>query len=95
MEAAVPNALECGRFFLTNIKHNQVDIAGLTLLYFLAAQGEGAVTCHKALASQLDNPDKLDQTLSLLTQRDLIETAKGDYCFQVELIRRWFAQNVY
>jgi hypothetical protein len=31
--------------------------------------------------------------LDLLTRRELIELADGGYRFQVELIRRWFAQR--
>jgi hypothetical protein len=38
-------------------------------------------------------PDDLNRTLDLLTRRELIESADGGYCFQVELIRRWFAQR--
>jgi len=38
-------------------------------------------------------PAELDHTLDLLTRRELIEPADGGYRFQVELIRRWFAQR--
>ena len=38
-------------------------------------------------------PAELDRTLALLTQRELIEPAGEGYCFQVELIRRWFARQ--
>ena len=46
---------------------------------------------QEALARQF--PDELDRTLDLLTRRELIEPANGGYRFQVELIRRWFAQQ--
>jgi len=35
----------------------------------------------------------LEHTLDLLIRRELIESADEGYRFQVELIRRWFAQN--
>jgi len=85
--AAVPEALSHGSFFFADIQQNQVDAAGLALLRFLAAQGEGAVVSREDLARQF--PDELDRTLDLLTRRELIEPANGGYRFQVELIRRW------
>jgi hypothetical protein len=91
VEAAVPEALSHGSFFFADIQQNQVDAAGLALLRFLAAQGEGAVVSREALARQF--PAELDRTLDLLTRRELIEPADGGYRFQVELIRRWFAQR--
>jgi hypothetical protein len=88
VEMAVSRALESGSFFFADIQHNQVDGAGLALLRFIAAQGEGAVVRREILAHH--QPDELDQTLTLLLQRDLIEAVDGGYRFQVELIRRWF-----
>ena len=38
-------------------------------------------------------PAELDRTLDLLTRRELIEPTDGGYPFQVDLIRRWFAQG--
>jgi hypothetical protein len=92
VEAAVPEALSSGSFFFADIERNQVDASGLALLRFMAAQGEGAVVSPEDLASQLPDGDDLDQALVLLTQRELIEAADGGCRFQVELIRRWFAQ---
>lgn len=63
----------------------------LLLLRFLAAQGERAVVSREALARRF--PDELDRALDLLTLRELIEPADGGYRFQMELIRRWFAQR--
>jgi len=56
-----------------------------------AAQEEGAVDSRDAMARHF--PAELDRTLDLLTRRELIEPADGGYCFQMELIRRWFAQR--
>jgi len=92
VEAAAPEALSHGSFFFADIERNQVDATGLALLRFLAAQGEGAAASREDLARQF--PDELNRTLDLLTRRELIEPADGGYRFQVDLIRRWFAQQV-
>jgi hypothetical protein len=92
VEAAVPEALHHGSFFFADIQQNQVDADALVLLRFLAAQGEKAVVSRENLACQLPDPNSLNQALALLTRRELIEAVGGGYRFQVELIRRWFAQ---
>jgi hypothetical protein len=91
VEAAIPKALSHGSFFFIDIQQNQVDAAGLALLRFLAAHGEGAIVSRERLAHQC--PGDLDITLDLLARRELIEPADQGYRFQVELIRQWFAQN--
>jgi hypothetical protein len=92
VESAVPEALSTGSFFFADIERNQVDAAGLALLRLLAAQGEGVALSKEALSRQLPEPDDLDQTLATLTRRELIEAVDRGYCFQVELIRRWFVR---
>lgn len=94
VEAAVPEALSRGSFFFADIERNQVDAAGLSVLRYVAGQGEGAAVSREKLARQLPDPDDLDQALRLLTRRELIEAIDGGYRFQVELIRRWFARNL-
>jgi hypothetical protein len=89
VEAAMPQALSSGSFFFADIERNQVDATGLALLRFLAEQGEGATVSREVLAHQLH--DRLEQTLDLLTRRELIEAVGHGCRFQVELIRRWFA----
>ncbi|MFP5272264.1 AAA family ATPase [Coleofasciculus sp.] len=91
VEDAVPEALSSGSFFFADIERNQVDELGLAILRFLAAQGEGA-SIGKAVLSRTF-PDRLNPTLNLLLQREFIEDSGGGYCFQVELIRRWFARE--
>jgi hypothetical protein len=90
IETAVPEALRRGSFFFADIQRNQVDAVGLAILRCIAAHGEAATVERAALACQF--PQGLDQALALLARRDLIEAADGGYRFQVELIRRWFAQ---
>ncbi|MFN6562560.1 MAG: AAA family ATPase [Nostoc sp. ChiSLP01] len=87
VEAAILEALQSGSFFFADIQNNQVDATGQAILRFLAAQGEGAIVGCQTLLQQF--PDA-DITLKLLLQRELIEEIEDGYCFQVELIRRWF-----
>ncbi len=67
-------------------------MAGLAILRLIAAQGEGAIVSSKTLSQQLS--DTADNALKLLLQRELIEEAGDGFRFQVELIRRWFAQSL-
>jgi hypothetical protein len=90
VDKAIPAALEHGSFFFADIERNQLDADGLALLRYLAGHGEFAAVSRSALADQFG--ERLGQTLDLLMRRELIEEADGSYRFQVELIRRWFAQ---
>jgi hypothetical protein len=93
VEEAVPKALNHGSFFFTDIERNQVDAAGLTILRFLASQGERMVNDRDLLDRQFPNSDEMNRALVLLVRKELIEWV-GESCqFQVELIRRWFARN--
>jgi hypothetical protein len=92
VEAAVPSALNHGSFFFADIEQNQIDVDGLALLRFMAAQGEGAVVNREILAQQFS--DRLNHILAALTKRELIESTPRGYRFQVELIRRWFAPKL-
>jgi AAA+ ATPase superfamily predicted ATPase len=90
VEAAVPEALSSGSFFFADIQNNQVDAAGLAILRFLAAQGEGAIVSINTILQQLR--DVSESAFELLLQRELIEEVGDGFRFQVELIRRWFVQ---
>lgn len=90
VEAAVTEALKSGSFFFADIERNQVDDTGRVVLRYIATQGEGIVAERVKLAQVC--PLDLDATLKRLLQRELIEPIGDGYRFQVELIRRWFAQ---
>jgi len=90
VEAAIPEALSVGSFFFADIQSNQADAAGLAILQFLAARGEGATVTRLTILQYF--PDKSD-AINLLLQRELIEEVSEGYRFQVELIRRWFASS--
>ena len=87
---AIAQALGTGSFFFADIQNNQVDAAGLAILRFIAEQGEGTIVSRQTISQQFR--DDCDRTLKLLLQRELIEEVGDGYRFQVELIRRWFAQ---
>ncbi len=89
--AGPPEMLDHGSFFFADIAYNQVDAAGLALLRWIAARGEGAAVPEAAL-HQACPDDARAEALALLRRRDLLETVDGGYRFQVELIRRWFAR---
>jgi GAF domain-containing protein len=91
VEAAVPEALSSGSLFFADIQRNQIDTGGRALLRFLAAQEEGATVDRETLALQVGSD--IRTTLDLLIRRELIEAVDGGYRFQVELIRRWFADH--
>jgi AAA+ ATPase superfamily predicted ATPase len=90
VEAAIRPALASGSFFFADIEQNQIDEAGRKALQSMAAYGEGAVIGREALDQ---GQTELDETLAQLLQRDLIEPAGNGFRFQVELIRRWFANR--
>lgn len=93
VETAVPEALAHGSFFFADIGQNQVGERGTAVLQTVAAQGEGAVISREWLAGAVGE-NGLDAALHALVQRELLETADDDgYRFQIELIRRWFAQK--
>lgn len=92
VETAAQNALDHSSFFFTDIEQNQVNALGRKILRYLAAQGTGAIVDLRTLAQVVESEIELNQTLKLLQKRDIVQTVDGGYCFQVELIRCWFAQ---
>jgi hypothetical protein len=92
VERAVPEVLVRGHQFFADIEVNQVDEAGLAVLRFIAQQGEGQRRSDHTLRRQFAQRIALESTLTLLIRRELIEEVDSEYCFQVELIRRWFAR---
>jgi hypothetical protein len=87
---AVPAALSHGSFFFADIERNQMDPPAKALLKCIAKQGEGVGASRDALAAAVDGD--VETLLSQLMRRELIEPCEQGHRFQVELIRRWFAQ---
>jgi hypothetical protein len=92
VETAVGQALAHGDLYFADIYYNRVDAAGLTILNYLANQGENGAVSQAVLANQLTTIPDLGKTLTHLCQRELLENSGEGYRFQVELVRRWFAQ---
>jgi hypothetical protein len=91
VEAAAPAALSSGSLFFVDIQRNQIDATALALLRFLATHGEGSVITLDILSAHCIGD--INATLDLLVRRELVESFAEGYRFQVELIRRWFAQG--
>ncbi|MEM9005024.1 MAG: ATP-binding protein, partial [Cyanobacteria bacterium P01_F01_bin.86] len=89
IEAAIPEALDHGMLFFSDIQTNQVSSMGLEILRAIAQQGENAPLRFTDLARQV--PALEAAAMHRLLQRDLLEETPDGYRFQVELIRRWFA----
>jgi AAA+ ATPase superfamily predicted ATPase len=90
VEQAIPAALAAGSLFFADIARNQVPAAGRPLLHRLAGEGPGAVLDPGSAAPGLSSAAAA--LLPLLVRRELLEVTGAGYRFQVELIRRWFAQ---
>ncbi|WP_346293524.1 ATP-binding protein, partial [Sphaerothrix gracilis] len=90
VEAAIPEALDSGSMFFSDIECNQVSPEALAVLRHIAAQGEGSTTSQEDLVQQFS--DISETALPLLLRRELIEITPTGHRFQVELIRRWFAR---
>jgi hypothetical protein len=90
VEAALPGALQHGRFFFADIANNQVSPAGLQVLKKMAAAGENQVVSYAELQRYCPADADVEKTIENLLRRELIEPLGDGYRFQVELIRRWF-----
>jgi hypothetical protein len=88
VDAAIPGALQHGRFFFADIANNQVTKTSLAMLQFLATYDEGQIANEETLRTHC--PEEFEVTIANLRQRELVEQLGNGYCFQVELIRRWF-----
>jgi hypothetical protein len=82
VEAAIEKALAHGNFYFADIQHNRVDQAGLAVLGRLAAGGENAILSCEDLAGQSVRPGDLDQALTQLIRRELVEAVDGGFVFK-------------
>jgi len=98
VEAAAVSALERGQQFFADIELNQTNEQGRIVLHLLAVNQNSRGLSKKDLEqycrdSNGDMAVEIDHVLERLLQLELIERLDGHYQFQVELIRRWFAQT--
>ena len=89
VEAAVPEALTRGSQFFNDIEYNQAGEPARRLLYVLAQSKTGTTDLPRKFQGLMD----ITSILQLLVRRELLELVDGEYRFQVELVRRWFARG--
>ncbi len=88
VEAAIPEALEHGSMFFSDIERNQLDAPALAVLRYCAQKGEAATISKSELEQRFSL--EFEGAIDLLLRRELIEVKPAGYCIQLELIRRWF-----
>ncbi|MCP5096239.1 MAG: ATP-binding protein [Chloroflexi bacterium] len=93
VETAVPHALQHGSFYFADIEKNQVDMVALEVLRLIAKAGEQTAVSRQTLVDYVPSLMALEEALTALQHRELIEKVEGGYQFQVELIRRWFGKR--
>lgn len=93
VETAVPAALAHGSFFFADIHQNQAGLVEGEILRLLASHPEGSPTPRQELVEFFPSLLALEQGLARLQNQELIEAVEGGYCFQVEMMRRWFASR--
>lgn len=89
VEKAIPKALEHGSLYFIDIIQKRSSEEN-KLLSFLADKGEGEVISLEVLSEQCEN---IDEVLSNLEERQIVERTPEGYGFQVELIRRYFSKK--
>jgi AAA+ ATPase superfamily predicted ATPase len=90
VEIAAKRSLETGSFFFADIEAGQTPPSAKPMLTYLARLGAGQTL--DAPTWRAACPQQFEENLQICLRRDLIEVRNGAYCFQIELVRRWFAQ---
>jgi hypothetical protein len=94
VDTAVVPALNHGSFFFADIQRNQVNDVEREVLLVMARHGEGIFAPRQTLVNHIPSLLALEAALVRLQQRELIEMdGNSGYRFQVELVRRWFAER--
>ncbi len=91
LEEALQRAQASNLIFFNDLVHNQLSPLAASMAIALARQG--AQTCLSPLEWQKAAPYFSESGLAELITRDVVEAVNGDYRFQVEFIRRWFAEQ--
>lgn len=91
LELALRNAQTGNIIFFNDLYHNQLSPLAASMAIALARQG--LHTCPPADGWQKIAPLYDESGLAELLKRDVIEPVNGAYRFQVEFIRRWFAEQ--
>jgi len=92
LEEACRLATLSGEFFFIDIYKNQIQPNMQQCLVYLAQQTEKNPISYGQWKKAVG--ENLDFTIKLAGQRDIIKKINGDqYCFQIEWVRRWFAER--
>lgn len=91
VEEAAKRSLSSISFFFADIRGKQINPETMSMLDYLADKGENEVIAQVEWAARF--PTHFDRNLNLALKRDLVEPVDGGYKFQVEMIRRWFAER--
>ncbi|MHB8191656.1 MAG: hypothetical protein ACYDGL_00045 [Bellilinea sp.] len=91
VEEAVKRSLSSISFFFADIRGKQINPETMSMLDYLADKGENEVVAQGEWAARF--PTHFDRNLALALKRDLVEQVDGGFKFQVEMIRRWFAER--
>lgn len=91
IEAAIPDALTSGgSLYFIYLRQYDAAGAGDALLRDLAQRGPGAAMSATALTQ--GDPARA-QALATLLRRDILEEVGGQIRFEIELVRRWWAND--
>ncbi len=91
LEQALQRAQRANMIFFSDLIHNQLSPLAAGMAIALARQGADA--CLSTNEWQEIFPPYSTAGLADLLRRDVIEAVNGGYRFQVEFIRRWFAEE--
>ncbi|GAP09585.1 predicted ATPase [Bellilinea caldifistulae] len=91
LEEALQRAHRANMIFFNDLAHNQLSPLAASMAIALARQGAAAYL--SADEWQQIFPTYSASGLADLLRRDVIEAVNGGYRFQVEFIRRWFAEQ--
>jgi hypothetical protein len=75
------------------MEQNQVDPVGREILRLMSGYDEQETTPREVLVAFVPSLMALEDALITLQQRELIQAVEGGYRFQVDLVRRWFAER--
>ena len=92
IEEAAKRVFTSNRFFFADITNAQITPAARYMLSYLAGMGKGRMITADEWQQLF--PENFQSNLNVILRRDLVTPDGPGYRFQVELIRRWFDQQM-
>ena len=93
IEKIIPQVMESGSIFFADIENNQISPLGANFLRRMADEQHRGF-CSLEELSQFRGSAGMESCFHNLLQRDIIEPCPGGYCFQVDLVKRWFGRSI-